>query len=286
MIGWSRCCFNGAGLIQPGRRHCLPRTYKRFLWASMGPGLFSPEDSAAPPPPALIHHCFNGAGLIQPGRLATSRQYRRSAISFNGAGLIQPGRRCLALRSNPKKTLLQWGRAYSARKTAAEHQRQLQQQRASMGPGLFSPEDKLRTYGKEYSATRFNGAGLVQPGRLGIAAFEFVRTRLQWGRACSARKTDYRPVGTLHCVGLQWGRACSARKTTTIVEDPLVESVASMGPGLFSPEDAVGGLANRLGWIASMGPGLFSPEDHCERNRVTSREARFNGAGLVQPGRR
>ncbi len=58
-----------------------------------------------------------------------------------------------------------------------------------MGPGLFSPEDaSLDAF--MHRLVRFNGAGLIQPGGLGLAKIQKVRiTKLQWGRAYSARRT-------------------------------------------------------------------------------------------------
>ena len=118
--------------------------------------------------------------------------------------------------------------------------------------------------------------------------FNLLKEGLQWGRAYSARRTDHHGSSVIRDGWLQWGRAYSARRTVVswtghewvIVasmgpglfspENPLVvvhEGVvqrgsASMGPGIFSPEN----LASRAGghhgrWIASMGPGLFSPEN-------------------------
>ena len=114
--GHDAACFNGAGLIQPGGPAMPMHVSGQSEDASMGPGLFSPEDplrrcTFADIPPV----CFNGAGLIQPGgpmvivdclgnlvasmgpglfspedragRYSGSVAFRR----FNGAGLIQPG---------------------------------------------------------------------------------------------------------------------------------------------------------------------------------------------------
>ena len=40
-------------------------------------------------------------------------------------------------------------------------------------------------------------------------------------------------------------------------------NIASMGPGLFSPDDDYIAIdLQHLRQVASMGPGLFSPDDH------------------------
>ncbi len=60
---------------------------------------------------------------------------------------------------------LQWGRAYSARRTRPERIHGVLEVAASMGPGLFSPEDYTHT------------------------VWAYCNCRLQWGRAYSARRT-------------------------------------------------------------------------------------------------
>ena len=49
-------------------------------------------------------------------------------------------------------------------------------------------------------------------------------------------------VVTLAAFELQWGRAYSARRTGPVVPALSEEIIASMGPGLFSPEDSEEGL--------------------------------------------
>ena len=61
--------FNGAGLIQPGGLRTIVRKYI-VQFASMGPGLFSPEDQIQKIQRRVKHASFNGAGLIQPGGLS------------------------------------------------------------------------------------------------------------------------------------------------------------------------------------------------------------------------
>ena len=105
-----------------------------------------------------------------------------------------------------------------------------------MGPGLFSPED---------TGTR--------TGRLSFP-------RLQWGRACSARRT-YIP-GNVWAAGTR----------------------ASMGPGLFSPEDSLT-FMQRLQHLESFnGAGLVQPGGLLVNQSGPKPTRSFNGAGLVQPG--
>ncbi len=67
-------------------------------------------------------------------------------------------------------------------------------------------------------------------------------------------------------------------------EPPKNESLASMGPGLFSPEDVSQTGNSAIPFRASMGPGLFSPEDGNPVGGTAGTGAGFNGAGLIQPG--
>ena len=108
-------CFNGAGLIQPGRPEGR-KFLKRVGRASMGPGLFSPEDQILSPRLGFFLVASMGPGLFSPEDLVESVR----------AGDSRP---------------------------------------ASMGPGLFSPEDRMSS------------------------GWKFRCVKLQWGRACSARKT-------------------------------------------------------------------------------------------------
>ena len=62
-------------------------------------------------------------------------------------------------------------------------------------------------------------------------------------------------------VKLQWGRAYSARRTGMPFRVAFDSFDASMGPGLFSPEDEGREENSTQEAHASMGPGLFSPED-------------------------
>ena len=60
---------------------------------------------------------------------------------------------------------------------------------------------------------------------------------------------------------LQWGRAYSARRITARRLNQKLYLGASMGPGLFSPENLVYVVITNHLAGASMGPGLFSPEN-------------------------
>ena len=135
---------------------------------------------------------------------------------FNGAVLHQHGRQWGESPPPSQTTLLQWGRASSARKTSR------------------------RTNSRAPTCCCFNGAVLHQHGRplVGGEASQvsddasmgpcFISTEdvlylrmsrdsqeVQWGRASSARKTRSHHKGGSGGVSLQWGRASSARKTIT-----------------------------------------------------------------------
>ena len=106
--------------------------------------------------------------------------------------------------------VLQWGRAFSARKTADSRDREYIGGGASMGPGVFSPEDPPR-----------QAAPAAQP-------------QLQWGRAFSARRTSDKVQDGLEATRLQWGRAFSARRTTVLLRSGL-HHPSFNGAGRFQP---------------------------------------------------
>ena len=81
--------FNGAGLIQPGGRVDVDITGGDEK-ASMGPGLFSPEDSPVYLSRVMGMPSFNGAGLIQPGGRKRRRLRARTSRASMGPGLFSP----------------------------------------------------------------------------------------------------------------------------------------------------------------------------------------------------
>ena len=177
--------FNGAGLFQPG----IPPGYWYILpasQASMGPGFFSPEyldgtsailntlslqwgrafsarNTATSSLQFLMFLCFNGAGLFQPGIPNQPGPSNQQIMASMGPGFFSPeyqsgGDIKFAV------TLLQWGRAFSARNTL--------------------PKPKLKVV-----VICFNGAGLFQPGIPAKNKAIAELNTLQWGRAFSARNT-------------------------------------------------------------------------------------------------
>ncbi len=90
-----------------------------------------------------------------------------------GPGLFSPEDSRAVIRSVKHVPGLQWGRAYSARRTARWRlSSDNNSVCTSMGPGLFSPEDRRRRLQRRSVNSHFNGAGLIQPG--GQQAFQVV----------------------------------------------------------------------------------------------------------------
>ena len=109
--------------------------------------------------------------------------------------------------------MLQWGRAYSARKTKTETQEVVTYEVASMGPGLFSPEDPDSPAPIETTPRSFNGAGLIQPGRLSWQDCSWPATGASMGPGLFSPEDVGPYVVQFRNNMLQWGRAYSARKT-------------------------------------------------------------------------
>ncbi len=134
---------------------------------------------------------------------------------------------------------------------------------ASMGPLLFRAEDQIESGLWEDEVAASMGPLLFRAEDSWRATGVPVTARsLQWGRSCSERKTeDTFGMGRGGDV-LQWGRSCSERKTLMRARGQRRRGRASMRPLLFRAEDSAG-----------VGSGSIPPRG-------------FNGAALVQSGRR
>jgi len=224
----------GPGFISP--EGCRARVASPYCdIASMGPGFISPEGLGLAACIFTSDGSFNGAGLHQPGRhdsvqnitsyafvvlqwgrASSARKalhvqcIRNADTNFNGAGLHQPGRPVCSI-SAAAATILQWGRASSARKA---------------------------TCTKDASSPRlhFNGAGLHQPGRHLHANWDLGRFDTSMGPGFISPEGAPERLKARDRSRLQWGRASSARKAyerNMVIYD---SDETSMGPGFISPE--------------------------------------------------
>ncbi len=157
--------------------------------ASMGPLLFRAEDMAMAAP-------ASSAARLQWGRSCSERKTGRETIdrltrlcASMGPLLFRAEDVHTFAPSSRASLQLQWGRSCSERKTPRWYEVRFTLG-ASMGPLLFRAEDGTETHSFLHVCRGFNGAALVQSGRL----TQFSHTtnpspQLQWGRSCSERKT-------------------------------------------------------------------------------------------------
>ncbi len=82
----------------------------------MGPGLFSPEDSLWVDAQPVLLDTSMGPGLFSPEDKSTVHLVVRHVITSMGPGLFSPEDLCTA-KPAAAAPALQWGRAYSARRT-------------------------------------------------------------------------------------------------------------------------------------------------------------------------
>ena len=138
---FDRVASMGPGLFSPEDQDFLD-SHKLGEAASMGPGLFSPEDFLDTVGRGWNAAASMGPGLFSPEDTASSNAHWPRRNSFNGAGLVQPGGQANRKSQSVFSCKLQWGRACSARRTGGRMGHKLAHENASMGPGLFSPEDE------------------------------------------------------------------------------------------------------------------------------------------------
>ncbi len=159
---------------------------------------------------------------------------------------------------------------------------------ASMGPCLFSMEDFRRGRIAECPRCSFNGAMLIQHGRPPGQERRTSRPQFRASMGpCLFSMED--------TCGQKWSsadRLASMGPCLFSMEDPkgIVGKIdykyASMGPCLFSMEDILPGTNGVAYYYASMGPCLFSMEDLTQFFDERRPDQRFNGAMLIQHGRR
>ena len=166
-------------------------------------------------------------------------------------------------RDDRGRILLQWGRSCSERKTIRRPLRLLAEIGGFNGAALVQSGRPVPMRRWTRDTWCFNGAALVQSGR---------------------RRDDYREV--LLLLTLQWGRSCSERKTGECGGEHYRHNLASMGPLLFRAEDAARASESDPGdWPLQWGRSC-SERKTVPRPRTTPAPSRFNGAALVQSGRR
>ncbi len=159
---------------------------------------------------------------------------------------------------------LQWGRAYSARRTSS---------------GLTQVLDAL---------VDFNGAGLIQPGGRELRlAYDARMAQTSMGPGLFSpedQRGDAAIEPAPHATSMGPG-LFSPEDLKPTAKMLGIDVPTSMGPGLFSPEDLRAVENKDVDKVTSMGPGLFSPEDGPTVSMIpASSRSDFNGAGLIQPG--
>ena len=124
--------------------------------------------------------------------------------------------------SSSSSSPLQWGRAYSARKTSGPTGGMPVGNRTSMGPSLFSSEDcfvaclRLGVGPTSMGPSLFSSEDVIS-----FTRWDFRKSQLQWGRAYSARKTKTERVQRLLRVRfngaelIQLGRPATHRSPAT-----------------------------------------------------------------------
>ena len=175
-----------------------------------------------------------------------------------------------------------------------------------MGPGFFFSPECAACWRSIPAKPSFNGAGLLRPRMLeeaarsesrllasmgpglvspecgGVNQQEFITSKLQWGRASSARIASH---GSALC-RRRWcfnGAGLRQPGSQHLLFLQRAQHLASMGPGFFSPECAVPSPAFSRAHRCFNGAGLLQPGMQSGDGNGGAGE-RGNGAGLRQPG--
>ncbi len=228
--------------------------------ASMGPRLFSRGNARELSRVLPGRGCFNGAAAFQPRKCPSS--------SSPGSG----------------RSLLQWGRGFSAAEMAGDELASHVVTLASMGPRLFSRGNGRLHHGRVPAGVASMGPRLFSRGNIGRGQTALlIRGMLQWGRGFSAAEMPSGSVSyALTRSRFNGAAAFQPRKCGPFLAVSVTITQASMGPRLFSRgnpgRSRTPSAAFRLQWgrgfsaaeiararqlsaaddDASMGPRLFS----------------------------
>ncbi len=238
--------FNGAAAVLRRRGVQCPQSRVTAV-ASMGPPLFCGGETR----PALETFC---RGIVlQWGRRCSAAERKRSerlilwACRFNGAAAV------LRRRADDDKRLARRvlrfnGAAAVLRRRGDRRAQDRGTCRASMGPPLFcGGEEYCRGHG-----IRRVVASMGPPLFCGGEARRTVRcerrSRLQWGRRCSAAERACRLPANSPGRWLQWGRRCSAAERIRAYQhDVHVATWLQWGRRCSAAESGRGAARYRLG---------------------------------------